>query len=311
MRTTLFLLLASISIMSCSKSDEGAAEGWPNLPVKSDLYIHAAGGIKKVNLSNGKITQIGGSEDRPDQSRAVDVSMDGQEIAFIYYGYSSDNGTVREIRIMNESGQRIESLPLDDSYNLIKISPDKSKFACKKMTENTIAIFKRDGSTLGGYNNVISAAWTPDGRIVLTNLGGEIYVSNADFSSGNVIANLGSPVRDLDVSRDGLKIAFYNSGNVWTIGIDGSNLQQITESSLECFMPSWSRDGKYLSLLWDANQEGNHLSTPNVFFVPADKGIVEVSENSSDAVMLYERWPTHDDDIDYTEMLSRSQPILR
>ncbi|WP_126973943.1 PD40 domain-containing protein [Gynurincola endophyticus] len=304
-------VMATLVLLSCGKSDSSGNKNWPNLPVKSDLYIYSTGNIQKLNLSNGELHTIGGSEDKPDQSRAVDVSRDGSEIAFIFYDYSLQNGTVREIRIMNNAGERIETIPLTNQYNSIKISPDKSKFVCKRLTENTIVVIQRNGEIIGGFTNVISAAWTPDGRLVFSNERGEIYVSNNDFSSANIIATLGSPVKEVDVSNDGQKIAFYRSGNVWALDIDGNNLQQITNSSLECFMPSWSKDGNHLAVLWGASQEQSHLSFPKVYLVPANKGIIQLSENSTDAIMLYEKWPRNDNDREYTELSSKAQPMLR
>jgi len=304
------VLFCSLFLLSSCKSDNGTAPNrWPDLPVKSDLYYFSVSNIQRLNLANGTITSIGGEGDKPDQNRAVDVSRDGSEIVFVYYGSSSE-GTVREIRILNNGGERIATIPVNGQYNRIKVSPDKSKFACKRMTEDVIDIVERNGNVLGNYSGVNSAAWTPDGKLVLTSGEGEIFVSSADLTSGSVIAKLGSAVLEPDVSPDGQKIAFYRAGNVWAINIDGSALSQLTESSLECFMPCWSKDSKYLAVLWGMSQEQNHLSAPDVYLIPAKEGKIEVSENSSKAVLLYEKFPDSNGS-DYVGLGSNSQPMLR
>ncbi|GAB3248724.1 hypothetical protein GCM10027347_05330 [Larkinella harenae] len=306
----IYLLLLT-GLLACSDQDRiGKSGGWPNLPVKSDLYFFANQNIQKINLGTGVITNIGGSDDKPDQSRSVDVSRDGQEIAFNYFDYNSSAGrNVYEIRVMDPSGRRVLAFPTPESYVNVKISPDKSKFATKKLTDDVVAIYGRNGAVITAMSGVSHYAWTPDGRLILTNNGGEIALTNKELTSGSTVKKLTGAVREPDVSPDGQKLAFYHAGNVWTMKLDGSELKQVTRSSLEVFSPSWSPDGKHLSVLWGANQQQNHLSTPNIFLIPANAPEpIEVNEKSETAIMLYEKWPQTGE---YTELSSRAQPMLR
>ncbi|PMD94540.1 hypothetical protein BWI97_16360 [Siphonobacter sp. BAB-5405] len=303
-------MLCFALLLACSNDKNETVGNWPNLPVKSNLFYFSSGNIQKANLGTGQISNIGGSGDKPDQSMAVDVSRDGSEIAFIYFGYDSQQGKdIREIRVMDTKGKRLSTIPLPESFNRIKISPDKSKFICQSTTQDISVVFDRQGKMITDMQGARYFAWTPDNRIILTSELGSIFLTDASLTAGSLIKKLSSPVREPDVSPDGQRVAFYNAGNVWSMKLDGSDLKQHTTSSLEVFAPSWSADGKHMSVLWSASQERNHLGSPKVFLIPVQNTPVEVSENSRDAIMLHEKWPDHPDG--YTELSSRSQAMLR
>ncbi|MFD1140257.1 hypothetical protein ACFQ4C_04025 [Larkinella insperata] len=300
-----------IGLFACKSDEVGeSVPGWPNLPVKNDLYFFRHQNIQKINLGTGVITAIGGSDDKPDQSRSVDVSRDGREIAFNVFDYDSNTGrNVYEIRVMDPSGRRVLAFPTLESYVNVKIAPDKSKFATKKLTDDVMVIYGRNGAVITAMSGVSHYAWTPDGRLVLTNTGGEIALTNKELTGGSTLKKLTGAVREPDVSPDGQKLAFYHAGNVWTMKLDGSDLKQLTRSSLEVFSPCWSPDGKYLSVLQGASQQQNHLGAPNIFLIPsAATAPVEVTDKSQTAIRLYEKWPESGS---YTELNSRSQAMLR
>jgi hypothetical protein len=70
-------------------------------------------------------------------------------------------------------------------------------------------------------------------------------------------------------SPDGKKLAFTWRGQIWVVGVDGSNLMQITEaepvdlsSHLESMYvanfvsPTWSPDSKWVASIWLRNTTG-------------------------------------------------------
>src|SRR5262249_46288424 len=49
-----------------------------------------------------------------------------------------------------------------------------------------------------------------------------------------------------DWSPDDRSVVFVRAGNLWTIGIDGTNERQITDSGNDTW-PAWSPDGRYIA----------------------------------------------------------------
>jgi Tol biopolymer transport system component len=75
-------------------------------------------------------------------------------------------------------------------------------------------------------------------------------------------------------SPDGKAIAFDVQGHdgrydVWTIGVDGSSLRQLTRDPANDFMPSWSRDGRFV--YFASNRTGRN----EVWRAPASGGTEE------------------------------------
>ncbi len=98
--------------------------------------------------------------------------------------------------------------------------------------------------TSGRENGSLGLSWTADGRIVYATRGvttGETWMMNADGSGKRLIANVGA--HQLAISANGEMVVFdsVRSGafNIWRMGIDGHNLQRITNGAAE-FDPAFS-----------------------------------------------------------------------
>jgi dipeptidyl aminopeptidase/acylaminoacyl peptidase len=108
-------------------------------------------------------------------------------------------------------------------------------------------VMRREAQPIQGE----SPAWTPDGKQIVYKgcLGVDcgLILSNAD---GSFPKQLTPGLTDTNpaVSPDGKTIAFMSSqaGNwdVYTIGIDGSGVTQVTTDTFEDGLPIWSPDGK-------------------------------------------------------------------
>ncbi len=100
-----------------------------------------------------------------------------------------------------------------------------------------------------------SVDWSPDGKHIAYILFGTnsflsltAYVMNADGSDVRLLMDQAESV--LAWSPDGQRIALSSkkSGNqqLYTIGVDGSNLRQITTGSRDVYGMSWSPDGRQI-----------------------------------------------------------------
>ena len=140
-------------------------------------------------------------------------------------------------------------------------------------------------------------AWSPDGKQIVfartdhsgCGCGSFLYVMNADGSGLTQIPNTGFNATDPSWSPDGKRIAFANipggaeqchseacdnfAYDVFTIGVDGSGLTQLTSGGRSDLDPAWSPDGTEIAfvssralpdslpseffLLWKMNADGS------------------------------------------------------
>lgn len=108
----------------------------------------------------------------------------------------------------------------------------------------------------GKVDGVAGLAWTPEGRIVYLNQGGdksEFWVMNADGSDNRQLTSDGVAKKTPAVSPDG-KYIFFDSmrtgiSKVWRMNIDGSNAKQITFGGVADFDPTCSPDSQWITFL--------------------------------------------------------------
>jgi Tol biopolymer transport system component len=143
-------------------------------------------------------------------------------------------------------------------------SPDGTRLAFRSMMPGPygeygrIWIVGRDGSGLHqltpenadstDYTFDDSPTWSPDGKQVLYNHNGELWLINADGSAPTALGVSGSwPAW----SPDGSKIAFTSAGGgptlaVWVANRDGTNVRKLTTPIQQDGWARWSLDGKQL-----------------------------------------------------------------
>ncbi len=131
-------------------------------------------------------------------------------------------------------------------------------------------VMRREAQPIQGE----SPAWTPDGKQIVYKgcLGVDcgLILTNAD---GSFPKQLTPGLTDTNpaVSPDGKTIAFMSSqaGNwdVYTIGIDGTGVTQVTTDTFEDGLPTWSSDGKTIVFVsnrgnvwsvWATNPDGKN-----------------------------------------------------
>ncbi|HXG55764.1 MAG TPA: hypothetical protein VNJ03_10335 [Vicinamibacterales bacterium] len=88
-------------------------------------------------------------------------------------------------------------------------------------------------------DGVSGLTWTPDGRLVYGSSASgrpEVWISNADGSGAHQLTNEPNPSMHPDVTPDGRHIVFHRftreGGNIWRMGIDGSDPKQLTHSGM-------------------------------------------------------------------------------
>ncbi|MGE5682670.1 MAG: TolB family protein [Bacillota bacterium] len=166
----------------------------------------------------------------------------------------------------NEDGSSKNILVENDKmyFQVPRVSADGKSVAVQNLFTSTInninrgtLVYKSDGSLVVKFDNLFHPSWTPDGRLVVsgsyqnvwgpqTTLKEGIYITDKELSSlQRIDPDLSEPLMP-SVSPDGKQIAFVNAGHIWVMGIDGTNLRQITKSSSKESYPSWTSDGKYI-----------------------------------------------------------------
>lgn len=176
-----------------------------------------------------------------------------------------------EIHIINANGSSPRNLTPPEASDLQPDwSPDGGSIAFVRSSEGVgnrdIWLMNADGTNRRpfayGYNDEIDPAWSPDGSriayasgspsnhiIVIANIvGGELsYLLGSLDSSANSRYPVWSP--------DGQYIAFVSRSNnrskyqLYTMNVDGTDMQPITKGGIETWSPAWSPDGQRLAYI--------------------------------------------------------------
>lgn len=127
-----------------------------------------------------------------------------------------------------------------------------------------------------------SAAWTPDGKIVLLSTAGgkrSLWLSNADGSNRRQLVSSDAADYGAAVSPDGRYVVFTSDRNggtphIWRVDLDGSNLKQLTFGGSEDQHARVTPDGKWV--IFGSYRDGGKLT---VWKMPAEGGeLVQLSE---------------------------------
>jgi TolB protein len=123
------------------------------------------------------------------------------------------------------------------------------------------AIVSGDGTYIATIANVWDVAWASDGSLIvastITTLEGTYTYNNTPGlfkydKTFQTVTQIGAPGELTTpqfpaVSPDGKTVAFSMNNHIWTIGMDGSNLKQITAGPNEETYACWSPDGSSIA----------------------------------------------------------------
>ena len=149
-------------------------------------------------------------------------------------------------------------------------TPIEIIFSSSSSDKSTIYICKPDGSNLiplmnGGINT--SPSWNKEhSKIVFNSIDAasgvsNLYIYDMQNKDKTLLLKRFSP-RDPSFSPDGNSIVFADfaedgveNSEIYTIGIDGSNLTKLTDNQARDYFPKYSPDGK--TIVFSSERDGN------------------------------------------------------
>ena len=204
---------------------------------------------------------------------AVPAGAQTSNLPILFYSQRADITGAHFLRVFGMNPDGSDQTPIGDPESrgfLARYSPDGQKIAfVRSLVEPNspfgfrqhIFVMDADGTNQVDisqndplhHNN--APAWFPDGRIAFVTFtldfgpGGDLWIMNADGSNRQLVyhsTGVGGAWYPF-VSPDGTKIAFGDDSlgvsHIYVINPDGSNLQQLTNSTAYDYAPNWSPNG--------------------------------------------------------------------
>jgi WD40-like Beta Propeller Repeat len=265
-------------------AQNNAGSGAVNGGLAGTMYHSFTDQTFKVDLATGNVTEIrfrnqdtASGNSYGIRARYFDVSSDGKTLFFM-----DDLGTERlvAVDIETKAARTVFTVSRATDWGEVRLSPDGKTIAMVKdgiNGGNGIQIFDLSGNLItyykvnSGASNSIS--WTADNRLLYSN--GGIYLTNPGDIKNSLRINTSS-ASSVSINPAGNKIVYASQGHIWTMGINGDNVQQVTTGDNAEFQARWSPDGKFIafqSQLYGTNGTGGIATTGNIYYltvIPAD-----------------------------------------
>ena len=206
------------------------------------------------------------------------VSVDLQDPVYVGLGVCSHDANVLETAVF--SNVKVDTLPAQ-----ARAPQYRSRVSIYDLRDKSVRVVYEADTVFEAPN------WSPDGKYLLANSGGELYripVGGGSAEKQSVCAGLRCN-NDHGFSPDGKMLAISASSpasrgsNVHVAALDGSGRRQLTTAA-PTYFHSWSPDGKWLAVV--AQRDDNF----DLFRIPATGGDEQRLTSS----------PGYDDGPDYT-----------
>lgn len=201
-------------------------------------------GVFAMNADGSEVRAL--SDDPETDYASADWSPDGNQILLLTYRPGEGNGYV--LWVMNQDGSDLREI-----YRGPCGSPQWSPSgnAILFQTGGTLQLLSIDSAdrrtVVDGLDGDVAFRWSPDGTRILYarpisfDEGEELHVVDVEDGNDEIVAD-GAEWRDPQPawSPDGTEIAFVRGGDIWTVGIGGSDEQQVTKSPQYEGTPIWA-----------------------------------------------------------------------
>jgi WD40-like Beta Propeller Repeat len=230
--------------------------------------------IDDLELATGKVSGLFAGSDPHRNATGETVFINGQ------------GGVV----IVDPQGLVVTTFPSDDNGS----DPQRPVFSYdgslvaytlgSPYYETHVIVRQRDGTKVADFINMVDPSWTPDGRLVMASntqyqdapVG--IFSSDAALTTTTRLDPNLDETHDPAISPDGQTVAFVYHGQIWLMGIDGSNPHQLAPFDGGAESPAWSPDGTALVVL------GTEYSEP--YLVSLDGRVTKVQTDEGSGIQV-------------------------
>ncbi len=236
----------------------------------SNRYLGYIGAVYTVDLATGKSNTV----------FADGVGVQNIKGEILYFDKQS------RLKLTDKTGnitikQLTEktSATFDDFYPAISASGDYYALSVPNTNESGIfagmatsgaklVIYNRNGKKVAAFSGYTQAAWRPNGGLIVAGDNDSargLFIIDANLKTVKKLVDGFETAQFPSVSPDDKTAAFVKNGEIWTIGIDGTN-PKVAILGGKAGFPVWSPDGKYIAALNEAVLPGQ-VTTKNLIFV--------------------------------------------